>query len=51
MAYLDTALEGQLIERPEDVAMVALLYDTLRAEALPMRASLELIAKVKESWT
>jgi hypothetical protein len=51
LAYLDTALEGQLVERHEDVAMVALLFDTLRAEALPMRASLEFIEKVKESWT
>jgi transcriptional regulator with XRE-family HTH domain len=51
VAYLDTALEGQLVERPEDVATIALVYDTLRAEALPVRASLEYIAKVKESWT
>ena len=51
LAYLDTALEGQLVERHEDVAMVALLHDTLRAEALPVRASLELIAKVMEEWT
>jgi transcriptional regulator with XRE-family HTH domain len=51
VAYLDTALEGQLVERHEDVAAIALQYDTLRAEALPVRASLELIAKVKESWT
>jgi transcriptional regulator with XRE-family HTH domain len=51
VAYLDTALEGQLVERHEDVARVALLYDTLRAEALPVRASLEFIAKVQEAWT
>lgn len=51
VAYLDTALTGQLIERPEDVAAVALLYDTLRAEALPARASVEVITKVKDSWT
>jgi transcriptional regulator with XRE-family HTH domain len=51
VAYLDTALEGQLVERHEDVASIALQYDTLRAEALPVRASLEFIAKVQESWT
>jgi|ERR1022692_384085 transcriptional regulator with XRE-family HTH domain len=51
LAYLDTALEGQLVERHEDVASIALQYDTLRAEALPVRASLEFIAKVQESWT
>ncbi len=38
-------------EKLEDVATVALLYDTLRAEALPVRASLEFIAKVQEAWT
>jgi transcriptional regulator with XRE-family HTH domain len=51
LAYLDTALEGQMVERHQDVASIALLYDTLRAEALPVRASLEFIAKVQESWT
>jgi len=51
VAYLDTALEGQLVERHKDVAAIALLYDTLRSEALPVRASLDFISKVQESWT
>jgi transcriptional regulator with XRE-family HTH domain len=51
VAYLDTALKGQLVERREDVAAIALLYDTLRSEALPVRASVDFIAKVKEQWT
>ncbi len=52
VAYLDTALEGQLVDRREDVAAIALLHDTLRAEALPVRASVEFIRKVQQqSWT
>src|ERR1017187_2040200 len=38
MAYLDTAAQGQV-------------FDTLRAEALPPRASLDLIAEVRDTWT
>jgi Domain of unknown function (DUF5753)/Helix-turn-helix domain len=51
VAYLDTAMEGQLVERPDDVAAVAVLFDTLRMEALPGRASMKLIAEVMETWT
>jgi transcriptional regulator with XRE-family HTH domain len=51
VAYLDTAMEGQLVERPGDVASVAVLFDTLRLEALPGRASVKLIAEVMETWT
>ena len=51
VAYLDTAMEGQLVERAEDVAAVAVLFDTLRLEALPGRASVKLIAEVMETWT
>ena len=50
-AYLDNALTGQVTERRKDVARVALLYDTLRSEALAPGASRELIAKVKQEWT
>jgi transcriptional regulator with XRE-family HTH domain len=51
VAYLDNALAGHVVERPEDVKHVAMLYDTLRAEALPTRASVELITEVGRSWT
>jgi hypothetical protein len=51
VVYLDNALAGHVIERPEDVKHVAMLYDTLRAEALPTRASVELITEVVRSWT
>ena len=50
-AYLDNALVGQVTERRKDVSRVALLYDTLRSEALSPGASCELIARVVEEWT
>jgi transcriptional regulator with XRE-family HTH domain len=51
IAYLDNALTGQLVERREDVTNVVMLYDTLRAEALPPRASEQLITEVVGKWT
>jgi transcriptional regulator with XRE-family HTH domain len=50
-AYLDNALLGQVTERRKDVARMALLYDTLRAEALSPGASVDLIARAVEQWT
>jgi|HubBroStandDraft_1064217.scaffolds.fasta_scaffold36736_1 transcriptional regulator with XRE-family HTH domain len=50
-AYLDNALDGQVTERRAQVAQVALLYETLRSEALSPGASTELIMKVAdETW-
>ena len=51
VAYLDNALAGQVVERPADVARVALLYDILKAEALSPRASADLARKAIERWT
>lgn len=52
MAYLETAVEGQITDSPSVIAGVALSFDTLRAEALPWAASRDLIRKVaEENWT
>jgi hypothetical protein len=51
IVYLETALTGLVVERPEDVASVRLTYDTLRSEALPRAASLELLREVAKTWT
>jgi hypothetical protein len=51
VAYLDNALAGQVAERPDDVARIALLYDILKAEALAPRASIDLARKAIERWT
>jgi hypothetical protein len=49
--YLDNALNGQVTERRKDVARMALLYDSLRAEALSPRASVDLLARTVKQWT
>jgi transcriptional regulator with XRE-family HTH domain len=51
VAYLNNALAGQVVERVEQVARVALLYDILKAEALAPRASVDLVRKAIEIWT
>ncbi|WP_248959014.1 helix-turn-helix domain-containing protein [Sphaerisporangium perillae] len=51
IGYLDNAMGGQIVNAPEDVAKLAYRFDVLRAEALPERASIELIGKVLEKWT
>jgi len=51
IVYLETALTGLVVERPEDVASVRLTYDTLRSEALPRAASLDLLREVAKTWT
>jgi hypothetical protein len=45
---LETAASGQVTETPSVVAEVALTYDTLRSQALPVTASRKLIMKVAE---
>jgi hypothetical protein len=51
VVYLDTALTGQIVERQSEVTALALLYDTLRAEALSPNASVTLFEKVRQEWT
>jgi hypothetical protein len=52
MLYLETAAQGQVVERSAQVKKAALAFDRLRAEALPRGASRDLIGKVaEERWT
>ena len=51
VAYQDTAVRGQIIDGPDDIASLMVLWDTIKAEALPRAASLELIEEVAKSWT
>ena len=51
VVYLDTAAQGQIADHPEIVKACAQVFDTLRAEALPPRASLDLITEVRDTWT
>ncbi len=49
--YLETALTGLVVDKPEDVAAITLVYETLRGEALPRAGSLEMLKEVAKSWT
>ena len=51
VVYLDTAAQGQIADHPDIVKACAQVFDTLRAEALPPRVSLDLIAEVRDTWT
>ena len=51
IVFLETALTGLVVERPEDVAAVMLTYETLRAEALSRAGSLEMLKEVARTWT
>jgi transcriptional regulator with XRE-family HTH domain len=51
VVYLETALTGIIVERPDEVAAVKVSYEGLKAEALPRAATAELIKEVGKSWT
>ncbi|MET8157321.1 helix-turn-helix transcriptional regulator [Sphaerisporangium sp. NPDC005289] len=50
VVYVDNALSGEVVEHAPDVATMKRLWEALRAEALPMKQSLELMKKVAETW-
>jgi transcriptional regulator with XRE-family HTH domain len=49
--YMESAGQGQVTDRPVDVADIITKYEAIRAEALPQRASLKLIEETRERWT
>jgi transcriptional regulator with XRE-family HTH domain len=49
--YQDTAVRGQIVEASEDVMALAVMWETLKAEALPRSASRDLMEEVARSWT
>lgn len=52
IVYLESHLEGQVTDRPEDVEMMTDTFDAIRAKALRDDESVDLIAKVmEEQWT
>jgi hypothetical protein len=51
IAYQDTAARGQIIEDADDIEAITVMWDTLKSEALPRAASLELVEEVAETWT
>lgn len=51
VGYQDTAVAGQVVESPADVRSLIRTWDTLRSEALPRSASLDLLEELAETWT
>jgi transcriptional regulator with XRE-family HTH domain len=50
LGYQDTALTGQIVEDLNQVEALATTWDTLRLEALPRSASLDLVEEVARTW-
>ncbi|WP_440100162.1 helix-turn-helix domain-containing protein [Streptosporangium sp. H16] len=50
-AYIESAGAGQVTDRPDEVAALALRYEAIRVEALPQRESLKLIKETTKKWT
>ncbi|GAA4104062.1 helix-turn-helix domain-containing protein [Nonomuraea soli] len=49
LVYLESAGEGYVTDRPADVESIVRRYDVIRSLALPVHASLHLLAKAEES--
>nr|WP_260407676.1 helix-turn-helix transcriptional regulator [Planomonospora venezuelensis] len=49
-AYMESAGQGQVTDRPDDVADITTKYEAIRAEALPQRASLKLVREMRDRW-
>src|ERR1700761_3039564 len=50
LGYQDTAVSGQIMEEPNQIETLAVTWDTLRLEALPRSASLDLVEEVAQTW-
>jgi transcriptional regulator with XRE-family HTH domain len=51
IGYQEGAVGGQPVEQAKDVAFLALMWDTLRADTLPRAASLAVLEEAAKSWT
>jgi transcriptional regulator with XRE-family HTH domain len=51
VVFLDNRLQGQMVERPDDVAEVRNHWEDTLAEALTLAQSTELLSKVAKTWT
>lgn len=50
IVYLETALTGLVVDRPEQVTAARVSYEGLKAEALPRTASLDFIREMAKEW-
>jgi transcriptional regulator with XRE-family HTH domain len=52
VAYADSAINGEVIERPEEIATLRRMFDYFRADALRKRESVNFIRRIaEEQWT
>jgi hypothetical protein len=51
MGYQETALRGVPVTDPKEVVGLAVVFDRLRAEALPRAASLALLEEALTTWS
>ncbi|MFI6227597.1 helix-turn-helix transcriptional regulator [Micromonospora echinospora] len=49
-AYLDSQLQGRVVDEPSSLIWVQQAWESIRGEALPHRQSVELIERVAEKW-
>lgn len=40
-----------VLDKPEDISVLAEVFESLRSDALPKRQSLEVIKRAAEQWT
>lgn len=50
LVYRDSIEEGQVVHKPDTVATIIGLWESIRADALPQRASIELVRSWAEKW-
>ena len=50
VAYVDNALRGDVVEKPEDVASIRRLWQRLSSKALPEDESIDMIKEVAAAW-
>lgn len=50
MTYAESATQGHISADPDRVAEVTARYETLHGDALPRRASLDLLKEMEHQW-
>ncbi|MEV4823753.1 helix-turn-helix transcriptional regulator [Micromonospora sp. NPDC049274] len=51
VAYLDSQIRGQELDRPQDLHRLQRVWETVLGEALPSQESAKLMREVAESWS
>jgi len=51
VGYQEGVMHGQPVEEPKELAALELVWDTLRGDALPRKASVAVLEEVARSWT